>query len=142
MLAGGDEDADDEGSGVEAEEDDDSIPVEIDQLIDGDLENLEDIDIELPSHQRCAAHILNLLGSKDAKEALEKNSASKKIHEQIHEKLRTIWRRQNKSGLVAEAIQEGLGVKLKIPGETRWNSEYDAKAQVCRSRRLRFKFVA
>ncbi|KAK3918518.1 Myosin-binding protein C, cardiac-type [Frankliniella fusca] len=126
-----DPDADDEASGTESvdQDDDDCVALDIDGLVDVDPDDW-DLDLVLPPHQRCAAHILNLLGSADAKAALDRNAAYKKIHDQTDEKLRTCWRRQNQSTLVAEAIQAGLGVKLQIPGETRWNSEYDAKAQI------------
>lgn len=90
-------------------------------------------EVELPSHQRCASHIINLMATTDARAVLqgEGHAAYKKIQDSTTAKLREWWRKQNRSDLVAEAIKAGLGVKLEVPGETRWNSEFDAKLQVC-----------
>lgn len=54
----------------------------------------------------------------------------KEMNENVQIKLKTWWRQQNKSSVVAEVIKECLGVCLIVPGKTRWNSEYDAIAQV------------
>jgi len=113
------DDADDE------ESDGDRVPISMTEAL-GSAE----LDINLPPHQRCAAHIVNLLGTQDVKVALETNANFRKMHEATTVKIKEWWRRQNRSDLVASAIQDGLGVKLQVPGDTRWNSEYDARNQV------------
>jgi len=111
-----------EGEGT----DDDADPVAI-----GDMLNAVDLDgVQLPSHQRCAAHLMNLLATTDAKTALETSAQYRKVCEATDAKLRVWWRRQNRSEGVSTVILNGLGILLKVPGETRWNSEYDAKSQV------------
>ncbi|XP_052130245.1 uncharacterized protein LOC127751171 [Frankliniella occidentalis] len=121
-------DADGDSESEEDDDPDDDVegydPIPMTTVLDGEL------DATLPPHQRCAALIVNLLGTQDIKVALELNANFKTMHESTTKKLKEWWRRQNRSDLVAAAIQEGLGVKLQVPGDTRWNSQYDARAQI------------
>ncbi|XP_034250170.1 uncharacterized protein LOC117650700 [Thrips palmi] len=96
------------------------------------LDSAELDGVTLPDHQRCAAHIINLLATTDAKEALTANASYKKLHDSTETTLREWWRKQSRSELVSTAIQDGFGVKLEVSGETRWNSEFDAKLQIVR----------
>jgi len=103
----------------------------LDELLDRE-DNNRPIDSDapkLPPHQRCAAHILNLIASKDSMAALD-NDLYKRKHDAVQSKLKKWYRRQNQSEMVATTIQEGLGVKLEVPVETRWNSEFDTRRQV------------
>ncbi|XP_052130876.1 uncharacterized protein LOC127751404 [Frankliniella occidentalis] len=128
-LDGGSEDEDEDEDGVEGEdEEDDYVPVSVDEALD--FADTDDDGTVLPAHQRCASHILNLVATQDVKAALDANVAYKKIHESTYDKLKVWWRRQNRSDLVADAIKDGLGVKLQVPGDTRWNSVFDAKSQI------------
>ena len=86
--------------------------------------------VTLPPHHRCAAHIINLLATKDARKAFDQDASYRKKFESTEEKLKTWWRRQGRSDLVAATIKEGLGVKLEVPTDVRWNSEFDGKSQV------------
>jgi len=45
-------------------------------------------------------------------------------------KLTALWNKQNRSTLAAEKIRDALGTLLPTPGDTRWNSTYDAIAKV------------
>ncbi|KAE8737098.1 hypothetical protein FOCC_FOCC017444 [Frankliniella occidentalis] len=115
-------------SDEEPDDDDGCDPVSLDNALS--LADLEDV--VLPPHQRCGAHIINLIATKDVEAALDINVAYKRVHVSTTAKLKEWWRRQGRSDLVAEIIKSGLGVKLEVPGETRWNSEFDAKKQIVR----------
>lgn len=110
----------------------------------------------IPLHQRCAAHTLNLCMTSDVQHALK--HAIKNIDEteegdegepenifndddfepdvsiidsalryhnlntSIFKKCKNIWNKQSKSSVVGDLIKEKLGVYLKVPNDTRWNS--------------------
>lgn len=109
------------------EGDDACVPISFDDIA---LQAVSMAGVTLPPHQRCAAHVLNLIATADTKPALDINAAFKRVHDSTEKKLHHWWNRQGRSTLVAEILQEGFGVKLEIPGDTRWNGEYDAKKQV------------
>jgi len=117
---------DEEGEG--GDDEDPCIPVSIEEICLGS--DGQGAGITLPSHQRCASHILQLIATTDAREALRKSPAYKKVHDSADEKLKTWWSRLGRSDLKASTIQSGLGVKFEVPGETRWNFEFDAKKRV------------
>jgi len=107
------------------DDEDHCIPVSSEEICQGS--DGQGAGITLPPHQRCASNIVQLIATTDAREALQKSPAYKKVHESADEKLKTWWSRQGRSDLIASTIQSGLGVKFEVPGETRWNSEFDAK---------------
>lgn len=49
---------------------------------------------------------------------------------QTFSKLSALWNKQNRTTNAAEAIKSALGTLLITPGETRWNSYYDAVSKV------------
>lgn len=118
--------------GNEEEGDDEDLdPIELSDILglSQRTEIPEQDDVVLPQHERCAAHSLNLVASKDALKALE-NRAYKNAHSACKQKLRRLLTKQNKSTRVAEDIHDILDVYLITPNETRWNAEYDADQQV------------
>jgi hypothetical protein len=82
---------------------------------------------KLPPHRKCSCHLLNLVASKDT-EKIE--GQCKQISTQTFAKLTALWNKQNRSVNVAELIRESLGMLLVTPGDTRWNSFYDAMKKV------------
>ncbi|KAJ1521817.1 hypothetical protein ONE63_003452 [Megalurothrips usitatus] len=109
----------------EEEDDDGCEPVALsDTFADANM------DIFLPPHQRCGSHIVNLIGSEDINESVQINATYKKIYDASTAKLTELWRKQARSELVATAFKEGFGVKLERPGDTRWNSQFDARKQI------------
>ena len=89
----------------------------------------EQIVYTLPPHQKCSAHLLNLIATNDAGSNKLRDNA-KKICTQTFSKLSALWNKQNRSALAAEKILQTLGVLLVTPGQTRWNSTYDAVVRV------------
>lgn len=83
--------------------------------------------ITLPRHRKCAAHRLNLVATTDIAK-LEGQLKTTSV--QTFAKLSGLWNKQNRSVTSANAIKTALGTLLVTPGDTRWNSYYDAVARV------------
>lgn len=83
---------------------------------------------QLTPHRKCACHALNLVATTVVSK-LESGSF-KKVSVQTLAKLTALWNKQNRSTLAAEKIRDALGTLLPTPGDTRWNSTYDAIAKV------------
>ncbi|PVD26816.1 hypothetical protein C0Q70_11962 [Pomacea canaliculata] len=79
----------------------------------------------LPPHQRCAAHTLNLVASKDSEAALQ-DGVFRTASRSLFAKAQAVWSKQSRAVSAAENIQEAMGRKMIIPNQSRWNSTYDA----------------
>lgn len=86
-------------------------------------------DYTLPEHSPCASHTLNLIATHDAGKAKADN-AYKKVYYSTMGKCSALWNKWSRSVHAAEVIKEGLKVSLKVPNDTRWNSQYDALNQI------------
>ncbi|XP_025089129.1 uncharacterized protein LOC112561105 [Pomacea canaliculata] len=76
-------------------------------------------------HQRCAAHTLNLVASKDSEAAFQ-DGAFRTASRSLFAKAQAVWNKQSRAESAAESIQEATGRQMIIPNQTRWNSTYDA----------------
>ncbi|XP_025094494.1 uncharacterized protein LOC112564105 [Pomacea canaliculata] len=85
----------------------------------------ESTSVVLPPHQRCAAHTLNLVASKDSEAALQ-DGAFRTASRSLFAKAQAVWNKQSRVVSAAESIQEATGRQMIIPNQTRWNSTYDA----------------
>ena len=114
----------------ESEDDisDDVIYHNITNNLDG---NIDDEDYDLPSHQRCACHTLQLIATGDADKA-EENTAYKKLSRVTFSKCQALWNKSSRSVLAAEAVQSNCGMALIKPNKTRWNSVYMAIERLVR----------
>ena len=54
----------------------------------------------------------------------------KRIATQTFAKLQGLWNKQNRSSVASDKIRSALGCLLVTPGETRWNSTYDAVVKI------------
>ncbi|KMQ90635.1 hypothetical protein RF55_9583 [Lasius niger] len=84
---------------------------------------------KLSNHIRCGSHTLNLCASADLKKTLIKNSALSNIHDQVLGKCNKLWKAAQRPKS-AEIIENIIGHTLTRPGETRWNSLYNALQQI------------
>ncbi|XP_077513696.1 uncharacterized protein LOC144124718 isoform X2 [Amblyomma americanum] len=93
---------------------------------------LEDGEITLPRHVRCACHTLSLVAVSDVKVALSTVSFEH-IHSSAMIKCSALWNcaRRPKS---SEIIVSALGHSLQTPCVTRWNSLYDSIKDLLRSK--------
>jgi len=78
---------------------------------------------KLPEHLRCAAHTMNLVASVDVRNVLEKDSLHRSA---IDQKANDLWKKQRASTNAVDIIVKQMGRRLVTPGQTRWNSKYDA----------------
>ena len=86
---------------------------------------------ELPPHQRCACHTLNLVSTSDADKA-EKDLAYKKVSRGAFAKCQGLWNKYGRSSLAADAVIDSYGLGLKKPNQTRWNSVFMAVERLVR----------
>ena len=82
-------------------------------------------DLELHPHQKCAAHLLNLVCTSDC-DAAEKSLEYKKISRSTFAKCQALWNKTSRSPLASEAVANESPLQLIRPCATRWNSVYDA----------------
>ncbi|CAH0731067.1 unnamed protein product, partial [Brenthis ino] len=84
----------------------------------------------LPVHLRCCAHFLSLCATTDANKVLtEQDTPLSQMHAAIMKKCNVLWKAAGRPKS-AETIQDVLGHTLSRPGETRWNSLFDALQQI------------
>ena len=66
---------------------------------------------------------MNLIGKNDVKWELEQIP---EYMSAIEVKAKQLWQTQRRSTQSRETIKKYMGRQLKVPTETRWNSQYDA----------------
>lgn len=84
----------------------------------------------LPAHLRCIAHTLSLCATTDANKILsEENTPLSDMHAGLIKKCNALWKAAGRPKS-AEIVQDVLQHTLSRPGETRWNSLFDALQQI------------
>lgn len=94
------------------------------------LQQDDGFEYQLPKHQRCACHILNLVSTVDAQKALSKQDAYKKLFRSSFAKCQGLWNRIGRSALAAEAVEAESRLQLIRPNQTRWNSTFMAVERI------------
>lgn len=116
----------------EFERTEEAVPDELDdgiRFLDMDtlleMEGDEGLHFFLPPHQRCAAHMLNLIATNEVDKAASKGP-SRKVYRSAMGKCASIWNKAHRSSAAAEAVQDIANMRLSVPCVTRWSSEYMA----------------
>jgi hypothetical protein len=89
----------------------------------------EDDDIDdfyLPPQERCAAHSLNLVGASDARSSDLNNTPYSRLYNSTFGKAQALWNKYQRSSKAADTVKQSCGRAIVVPGETRWNSRWDA----------------
>jgi KRAB domain-containing zinc finger protein len=89
------------------------------------------LEYQLPPHQRCAAHTLNLISTSDAEKA-EADGNYKRLSRSTFAKCSSLWNKSSRSVQVAEMVKEKCGLSLIKPNATRWNSIFMAVQRINR----------
>ena len=101
----------------------DTLTLDQEQEEDRELTQLEH---KLPTHERCAAHTLNLVKSSDVDKCLSSSLLSRSAYRSSFEKCCVLWNKTSRSSQAADQAEEVLKRKLIVPTVTHWNSYFDA----------------
>ncbi|XP_052454760.1 uncharacterized protein LOC128015104 [Carassius gibelio] len=92
-------------------------------------EEMGELSYFLPPHQRCAAHTLNLIASKDLVDAISKVPV-RRLHNSAVAKCAALWSKAHRSTVAADAVESIANMKLLVACVTRWDSEYSAVQKI------------
>jgi len=103
----------------------------MDQVLTADIDDeLTQVQYDLPAHERCAAHTLNLVASADIEKHLSTSSSSRTIYRSTLAKCSAIWNKVNQSTIISDCVQEIAKKNFPVPNKTRWNAQYDAIVRI------------
>jgi len=123
---------DPDNDNVESGDTDDITFESMDRLLTVDTEEdeLTQVQYDLPSHERCAAHTLNLVASTGVDKHLSSSPNSRNIYKSLLAKCSALWNKVNQLTVASDNSQEIVKRKLLVPDKTRWNSQYDAIVRI------------
>ena len=99
--------------------------------VDEILSSSTSLQYNLPKHQPCSCHILNLIATKDLFKA-DLDSSFKTLHRACFGKLYGLWNKASRGIDTAERVVKCCGCQLIRPNQTRWNSTFLSVERVVR----------
>ena len=118
---------DDSDESLENTETEEVIFENMDDLLTVDTEDDHtQVQYDLPAHERCAAHTLNLIASTDIDKFLSTSPISRNLYRSSVAKCLAVWNKASRSTIASDSIQEIAKRKFLVPSKTRWNLHYEA----------------
>lgn len=85
---------------------------------------------ELPPHERCAAHTLNLVASSDIDKSLSSSSLSNNTYRSSFAKCTSLWNKASRLTIASDHVEATLKRKLAVLSSSQWDSYYDAVSRI------------
>ncbi|RXN38378.1 zinc finger BED domain-containing 1-like protein [Labeo rohita] len=116
------QDAQEEGDYILEDESDESESEVEYQDIFGILDEDCGLEYQLPRHQKCACHLLNLVATVDASAAEAGSDTYKRLSRSAFAKCSALWNKTSRSTLAFETVERECKLQFLRPNQTRWNS--------------------
>ena len=91
------------------------------------LEENSSLEYQLPPHQRCASHLLNLIATTDAAKAEKQNDTYKRLSRAAFGKCQGLWNKIGRSHMAAETVEEECNLQFihgGTPHTWLWRGSY------------------
>lgn len=113
---------------------DDESELELDfQDVSAILDDNTGLEYQLPRHQKCACHLLNLISTVDA--TATANETYKKLYRSTFAKCHALWNKTSRSTMAHETVERECKLQFLRPNQTRWTSLYLAVSRIVRIHR-------
>uniref|UniRef100_H3ALT8 HAT C-terminal dimerisation domain-containing protein n=1 Tax=Latimeria chalumnae TaxID=7897 RepID=H3ALT8_LATCH len=114
--------------GFQEEEDEETAEVDHNFGLISDV--IDHQPFQLPKHQHCTAHTLNLIAAYDIHKHLSCTSSPSALYHSSIAKCSALWNKASHSCKAYEVIEDNANRKQIVPCVTRWNSFYNAVERV------------
>ncbi|CAI5646499.1 uncharacterized protein LOC109202921 [Oreochromis niloticus] len=95
------------------------------------LDDNTGLEYQLPRHQKCACHLLNLISTVDAS-AAEANDTYKRLSQSVFAKCHALWNKTSRSIMAYETVERECKLQFLRPNQTRWSSLFLAVERLVR----------
>ncbi|XP_048103459.1 uncharacterized protein LOC125297258 isoform X1 [Alosa alosa] len=86
---------------------------------------------QLPPHQKCACHLLNLVATSDVLEGAG-NETFKRLYFSSFSKCNAVWNEVGRAHQATESVENECRLQLICPSKTGWNSTFMAVERIAR----------
>ncbi|KAL3983521.1 oligodendrocyte myelin glycoprotein [Sarotherodon galilaeus] len=86
------------------------------------LDDNTGLEYQLPRHQKCACHLLNLISTVDATAAEATNDTYKRLFRSAFAKCHALWNKTSRSIMAYETVECECKLQFLQPNQTRWSS--------------------
>lgn len=93
------------------------------------------LEYQLPRHQKCACHLLNLVATVDSSAAEAESDTYKRLSRSSFAKCSALWSKTGRSTLAFETVERECKLQFLRPNQTRWNSLFLAVERLVRIQR-------